>query len=393
MRARSKDWPSGASRRGLRQRRRRPAPCSDPGSLQALSADLAAGGGTAAAAGRLRRRPRPNGTRSCGKMRQEQAIALYDLARAAVRKHQPSLAYQLVLGRDPREPGSRRGPAGLRLPEVPRPVAHGLRGEEARDGHRLGRQVRLARQEATCRPLPAGRAVLGGRWVSAEDDARLHRDIASAGRWRPSITTSAPNHSLEAAVDLGESSRTSTASGSRSSSAIYATEADVDALFSGGAGPAAEPPRFNVVYFRDRDEYNRALQAAMPNIGISLGFYLAKQPHAPISSPAARTPTACSTTKPPTSSSSSRGRAPPTWASGPTSGSSKASPCTWSRSARRTASTCWAGLDDVRVHHRPLPPPQTAVLRALRRAHRHAACNDVQSHPQDRQALQPDGRA
>ncbi len=54
---------------------------------------------------------------------------------------------------------------------------------------------------------------------------------------------------------------------------FYASEADVVALFEGRLQRPPPSPRFQVVYFRDRDDYNRALEAAMPNIAISIGAY------------------------------------------------------------------------------------------------------------------------
>ena len=53
------------------------------------------------------------------------------------------------------------------------------------------------------------------------------------------------------------------------------------------ASSAATPPAwrpaapkshlFQVVYFRDRDDYNRSLRGAMPKLGMSLGVYVPKK--------------------------------------------------------------------------------------------------------------------
>ena len=59
---------------------------------------------------------------------------------------------------------------------------------------------------------------------------------------------------------------------------FYASEAHIQALFDGQAQKLrTQMPRFHVVFFRDRDDYNRSLQAAMPdmsNIEISIGVYV-----------------------------------------------------------------------------------------------------------------------
>jgi hypothetical protein len=49
----------------------------------------------------------------------------------------------------------------------------------------------------------------------------------------------------------------------------------VASLFDGrGRGRRIDLPRYDVTYFRDRDDYNTHLQATIPNIGISLGIYM-----------------------------------------------------------------------------------------------------------------------
>ena len=54
----------------------------------------------------------------------------------------------------------------------------------------------------------------------------------------------------------------------------YASEDQVASLFDGrGRGRRIDVPRHEVTYFRDREDFNRHLQATNPNIGISLGFY------------------------------------------------------------------------------------------------------------------------
>ena len=55
----------------------------------------------------------------------------------------------------------------------------------------------------------------------------------------------------------------------------YATEQQVTALFeSRNRSRRIQLPRHKVVYFRDREDYNRSLRPAYPNIGISVGIYV-----------------------------------------------------------------------------------------------------------------------
>ena len=55
----------------------------------------------------------------------------------------------------------------------------------------------------------------------------------------------------------------------------YAGEGDVEALFNGRPLPGADS-RLEVVYFRTKEEYHRALKPSMPEIGISMGLYVAR---------------------------------------------------------------------------------------------------------------------
>ena len=92
------------------------------------------------------------------KLRREQAAAMFEMARRAVRSGQAGLAFHLALGGAAGRSRLRARPAFVRLSEVPQSLAHGLRGEEAPRRQRLEREVRLAAEGATS-PLRGGRAI------------------------------------------------------------------------------------------------------------------------------------------------------------------------------------------------------------------------------------------
>lgn len=54
----------------------------------------------------------------------------------------------------------------------------------------------------------------------------------------------------------------------------YASEADVVAMFEGRSKPASTVRRHDVVYFRDRNDYNDSLRSALPKIEMSIGVYV-----------------------------------------------------------------------------------------------------------------------
>jgi hypothetical protein len=119
-----------------------------------------------------------------------------------------------------------------------------------------------------------GQRYYRNRWIPAEDDARLHADIESGWEVETEHYTIRSNHSLEAAVGLGVKLERLYEVWRHLFVRYFATEAQVLALFD-GRPRAQETPvaKFQVVYFRDRDDYNRRLRTAMPNIEISIGVY------------------------------------------------------------------------------------------------------------------------
>ena len=78
--------------------------------------------------------------------------------------------------RHPGEPRLRARTASAGLPEVPRPMAHALRGAKAPQRLCLERQIRLAARRPIERRYEAGERNCDGRWISAEEDAETpHR--------------------------------------------------------------------------------------------------------------------------------------------------------------------------------------------------------------------------
>ena len=278
------------------------------------------------------------------KLRQEQAAALYALAQRAMHRHQPSLAYTLVLeaiGADPDHEAARRLLGYQKYEGLWRTAfeVKKLRAGQVWD-EKFGwlPEAQLARYQQ-------GQRLVGDRWITAEEDARRHRDIHSPWRVETEHYAIRTDHSLEAAVGLGVKLEHLYRIWEQIYIRFYANEAYVAGLFSGHptglAAQARELHRFNVVYFRDRDEYCRSLRGAMPRPDIALGIYLYEE-RRPISSPAKRATTAPSITRPRTSSSTSRGGSRRNWAARAISGSSRGRPSTWSRSAKRTATSCSA---------------------------------------------------
>ena len=211
------------------------------------------------------------------KLRQDYAAAVYDLARRAAHKHLASLAYQAVIEAiraDPDHEGARRVFGYQKYRDQWR-TAYDVKKLHAglvwSDRFGWMSQTNADRYEN-------GERLSGGRWISAEADARLHRNLTSGWDVETEHYVIRTDVGIEAAVALGEKLENLNRIWQQMFIRYYASEAYVEALLA-GKGPAhrTEPLRFQVNYFRDRDEYNQALRGAMPDVGLSTGIYLSNK--------------------------------------------------------------------------------------------------------------------
>ena len=174
------------------------------------------------------------------KLRQDQAAALF--ASGPTRRPPPPGVAGLspCPGRDQGQSRPRGGPPRLRLPEVPEPVAHAVRGADAPQRHGLAREVRLDRKGQSA-ALRCGRAAHGRHL----DRCRQRRRAARRDHHGWDIETEhyriRTNHSIEAAVALGVKLENLHRIWRQVFLGYYASAADVEALFSGR--PRRQPPK------------------------------------------------------------------------------------------------------------------------------------------------------
>jgi hypothetical protein len=214
------------------------------------------------------------------KLRQQQAAALYALAERAMHGRQGSLAYALVLeaiGADPDHEAARRLLGYQKYQGLWRTA---FEIKKLRDGQVWDEKFGWLSESQVAR-YRQGERYVGGRWITAEEDARQHRNIRSGWEVETEHYTIRTDHSMEAGVALGVKLENLYRIWQQIYIGFYANEAYIAALFSGRpAGPAAHAPdahHFRVDYFRDRDDYNRSLRATMPKLDMSLGVYVAKK--------------------------------------------------------------------------------------------------------------------
>lgn len=210
------------------------------------------------------------------KLRSAQAKQYYSLARSAIRAKRASLAFELVIDtirENPDHPDARRllGYVPYRNQWRTRYDAKRLRSGqvwEARFGWLT--PANLARYEK-------GERLYNGRWISADEDARLRSDLRRAWSIETEHYSVRTNHSLEAGVALGVRLERLYSAWQQTFVRYYATQAELDQLFAGGGLPRVDEQRHLVVYFRNRDEYRQAMQGKIPPDIETTGIYIGDQ--------------------------------------------------------------------------------------------------------------------
>jgi hypothetical protein len=210
------------------------------------------------------------------RLRREQADRLFSLARRAVRGHRASLAIDLVLA------AIRQNPDHEGLRRV-------LGYQKYHGGWHTTYEVRKFRagcvwsdrfgwlRKADLRRYENGERLDQGRWITAEEDARRHDDIHHGWDIETEHYTIRTNHSIEAGVQLGVKLEQLYCVWKQLFIRYHATEQQVITLFDGrNRARRARLPRLSVVYFRDREDYNRSLRDAYPNIEMSTGVYVGR---------------------------------------------------------------------------------------------------------------------
>jgi hypothetical protein len=208
------------------------------------------------------------------RLRRQQAAALFDVARRAARGNRASLALDLVLlaaREDPDHEGVRQL-FGYQQYQGGWHTAYEARKLRARQ---VWHEKFGWLPAAYVRRYEKGERFNKGQWISADEDVRLHQDIRSGWDVETEHYTIRTNHSIEAGVALGKKLERLYRIWQQLFVRYYATEAQVQALFDiRTRAKRADLPRHDVVFFRDRNDYNATLRAAMPNIEMSIGVYV-----------------------------------------------------------------------------------------------------------------------
>ncbi len=205
-------------------------------------------------------------------LRKAQADALFELAGRAARESRTSLAMQLAFETVRENPGHAEArkilgfePAGGRwwtADEIRRIRAGNIWHK------RFGwlDKAHVARFEN-------GERHFNGRWITAEQDAQLHRDIARGWTVETEHYEVTTNHSLEAAVELADRLEKFHDVWWQLFAGYHLTDRELERLFERGITPRRPTRRHKVVFFRDRPQYVEALARMQPGIEATLGIY------------------------------------------------------------------------------------------------------------------------
>ncbi|MBN8628859.1 MAG: hypothetical protein J0M17_25580 [Planctomycetes bacterium] len=120
----------------------------------------------------------------------------------------------------------------------------------------------------------SGERYLNGKWVTAEEDARIHATVDRGWAVDTENFRVVTNHSLEEGVRLADRLERMHQVWRQLFARYHTAEAEWTRLFNGGAPRDYHKRRYNVVYFRTKEEYVAALEKREPKIGLTSGIFM-----------------------------------------------------------------------------------------------------------------------
>ena len=204
-------------------------------------------------------------------LRNEQADALMALAKRAVSEHRSSLVYELAVEALRENPDHRQARRMLGYARFRGEWRTPFEIRQLRAGKVWHDKFGWLPKSHVQRYENHERFALG-RWMRAEDEALLRRDLKRGWRVETEHYVVTTNHSLEEGVALARRLETLFDIWQQVFAAYLASEAELKRRFDGRA-PLRVPRQHDVVYYRTRSQYNDALRGSQAQIEITLGLY------------------------------------------------------------------------------------------------------------------------
>lgn len=206
------------------------------------------------------------------KLREDQANTYFALARRAVRYKQASLAFDLAMGAIHEDPDNEQVRRLLGYRKYKDRWCTSYELKRYRSGYVDDEQFGWTRK-GDLKRFREGKRRIGTRWVSEEEDRQRRKNIENGWEIESEHYVVKTNHSIEEGVRIRHEVEGLYEVWKRLFIRYYATEKQVMQMFTGRAKWNTKMPVHRVVYFRDRDDYNRSLKAMFPQIEMSVGLY------------------------------------------------------------------------------------------------------------------------
>jgi hypothetical protein len=129
-------------------------------------------------------------------------------------------------------------------------------------------------QSAHASRMEAGERYLNGKWIAAAADAQIHAAIERGWEIQTENFLIRTNHSLEEGVRLAERLEKLHQVWRQMFARFHTAEGEWRRLFAGGAPREFNRRRYNVVFYRSREEYVAALKKREPRIEQTSGIYM-----------------------------------------------------------------------------------------------------------------------
>lgn len=112
-----------------------------------------------------------------------------------------------------------------------------------------------------------------GKWISAEKEAAIRSDFRNGWQVETEHFLIKTNHSLERGVQIGTALEEFHRYFFRTFAAFFNTPQQMQDIFSNGIRPKSTREKYEVHYYRSRDEYNQRLVNKIPMIAQTNGLY------------------------------------------------------------------------------------------------------------------------
>lgn len=205
-------------------------------------------------------------------LRRQQAAAIFKLARRAAAEGRAALAVSLAMEALRADPAHRAAAAALGLEQHDGRLRTSGELRQLRAGRVWHERFGWLPEDHVAR-YEDGQRYYNGRWITAQQEARLRSDIARGWKVETEHFSVTTNHGLEAGVALAARLEQFYDVWWQLFAGFHLTGDELQQMFDRGTQPRRSRRLHQVVYFRDRAEYAAVLKKMQPGVEGTLGIY------------------------------------------------------------------------------------------------------------------------